>query len=104
MDTEMNLSTVFASELTITITVCAAIVLYLAKPLRSLLIELCGTAERANFWLAFSNVALVLVPVISALDYSPEAGANKVLVFELAAQLRHALIGFLVSRPINNWS
>ena len=93
----MNVTAVFASDLAVTIIICAAIVFYLAKPLRSLLIELCGTAERANFWLVFSNVALVLVPVIFALDYAPEAGVSKAVVFEIAAQRRHSLIGFLVS-------
>jgi hypothetical protein len=72
-------------------------VLYLARHLRSLLIELCGTAERANFWMAFSNVTLVLVPLIFALDYRPEFGPDKLVVFEVAAQLKYALIGFIAT-------
>jgi hypothetical protein len=77
--------------------VSTGVVFYVAKHLRLLLIELCGTTERANFWLAFSNVSLVLVPTIFALDYRPEFGADKLVVFEVAAQLKHALIGFIAT-------
>jgi hypothetical protein len=88
---------VLVSDLTLTVLVCAGIVLYVAKHLRSLLVELCGTAERANFWLAFSNVSLILVPLIFALDYKPEFGPDKLVAFEMAAQLKYALIGFVTT-------
>ncbi len=70
---------------------------YVKAPLRSLLIELCGTRERASFWLAFSNVALVLIPLIFVLDYKPELGPGKSLIFEMATQLKYALIGFVIA-------
>jgi len=66
-------------------------------PLRSLLLELCGTKERASFWLAFSNVTLVLTPLIFALGYTPETGPEKSLIFEMAAQLKYSLIGFVIA-------
>jgi uncharacterized membrane protein YhaH (DUF805 family) len=73
------------------------IVVYVKKHLRLLLIELCGTAERASFWLAFSNVTLVLVPLIFALDYKLELGPDKSVILEMAAQLKYALIGFIIT-------
>jgi len=73
------------------------IVAYIKKHLRILLIELCGTKERASFWLAFSNVTLVLVPLIFALDYKPEFGPDKTAIFEMATQLKYALIGFVLT-------
>src|SRR5260370_28434815 len=73
------------------------IVAYVKKQLRGLLIELCGTMERASFWLAFSNVTLVLVPLIFALDYKPEFMREKTAIFEMATQLRYALIGFVIT-------
>lgn len=65
----MNLTTAFLTDLGLVVLTCVGIVAYLSKRLRALLIELCGTAERASFWLAFSNVALVLVPLIFAMSY-----------------------------------
>ena len=72
-------------------------VTYVKGHLQNLLVELCGTAERASFWLAFSNVTLVLVPLICALDYRPEFGPDRNSVFEMATQLEHAIIGFVTA-------
>jgi len=93
----MSPTSVFVGDLTLTVLVCMAIAAYTTKHLRSLLIELCGTAERANFWLAFSNISLILVPLIFALDYKPGFGPDKLIVFEIAAQLKYALIGFVAT-------
>jgi hypothetical protein len=94
----MSPTSVFLGDLMVAVLLCTGIVLYVAKHLRSLLIELCETAERANFWLAFSNVSLVLlVPLIFALEYKPEFGSDKPVVFEVATQLKYALIGFVVT-------
>jgi uncharacterized membrane protein YhaH (DUF805 family) len=68
--------------------------------LKALLIELCGTVERASFWLAFSNVTLVLVPLIFALDYKPELTANRNPVFEMSTQLEHGIIGFVIALTV----
>ena len=73
----MTPTQVFFSDLAITVPLSGGIVAYVQKHLRALLVELCGTTERANFWLAFSNVALVLVPLIFTLDYKPESGPDK---------------------------
>ena len=93
----MNTTLVFITDVRVTLFVCIGLVCYLTTNLRSLPIELCGTAERANFWLAFSNVALVLVPLIFALDYRPEFGRDNPVVFEIAGQLKYSLIGFIVT-------
>jgi hypothetical protein len=87
----------FLSDIAFAAVLFVGIVVYIKKHLRILLIELCGTAERASFWLAFSNVALVLVPLIFALDYKPEFGPDKTAIFEMATQLKYALIGFVIT-------
>ncbi len=76
-------STAFLLDIALAAVLFVGIVVYVKKHLRTLLIELCGTTERANFWLAFSNVTLVLVPLIFALDYKP--------------QLKYALVGFVIT-------
>jgi uncharacterized membrane protein YhaH (DUF805 family) len=75
----------------------AGLVAYVKRHLHTLLIELCGSAERASFWLAFSNVTLVLVPLIFALDYKPEFGPDRNFVYEMGTQLKHAIIGFVIA-------
>jgi uncharacterized membrane protein YhaH (DUF805 family) len=93
----MTPTTVFLCDVGIAAFLSVGIVAYIKKHLRTLLIELCGTTERANFWLAFSNVTLVLVPLIFALDYKPEFGPDKTAIFEITTQLKYALIGFVVT-------
>jgi hypothetical protein len=93
----MSTTLVFVSDVCATVFVCMGLVFYVRADLQSLLIELCGTAKRADFWLAFSNVSLVLVPLIFALDYRPEFGRDNPVVFEIAGQLKYSLIGFIVT-------
>ncbi len=93
----MSPTAAFLADNPLVVLGCTGIVVYVSKPLRPLLIELCGTAERANFWLAFSNVALILVPLIFALEYTPESGSGRSIVFEMAAQLKYGLVGFVLT-------
>ena len=93
----MSSTQAFLADVGITAILFIGIVAYVQRHLRALLIELCGTPERASFWLAFSNVALVLVPMIFALDYKPDAGPDKNIIFEMATQIKYALIGFVIT-------
>ncbi len=90
-------TTVFASDLIASIGVSSAVAAYLHPHLRALLVELCGTYDRARFWLAFSNVALILMPLIFALEYKPEMAPGSAAIFEIAAQMKYALVGLIVT-------
>lgn len=93
----MNPTTAFLTDVALVVIISVGTVVYVKAHLKSLLVELCGTAERASFWLAFSNVTLVLVPLIFALDYRPEFAPDRNFIFEMATQLKHAIIGFVVA-------
>lgn len=93
----MSLTMAFLVDVALAAVLSVGIVAYVRGHLRVLLIEVCGTAERASFWLAFSNVMLVLVPLIFVLDYKPEFGPDKSVTFEMATQLKYALIGFAIA-------
>lgn len=91
---------IFLTDVGATATASAGIVVYLRPHLRSILTDLCGTVERANFWAAFSNVALMLVPLIFAMDYRPEVRPGTGVILEMAAQLKHALVGLVATVAI----
>jgi uncharacterized membrane protein YhaH (DUF805 family) len=93
----MNPTMTFLVDVGLVAVLSVGLVAYVKTHLKALLIELCGTAERASFWLAFSNVTLVLVPLIFALDYKPEFGPDRSFVYEMATQLKHAIIGFVIA-------
>ncbi|MGA7967400.1 MAG: hypothetical protein WCC32_19135 [Terriglobales bacterium] len=99
----MTPSILFLAGLAATLVTSLAIVAYLRGPLHSILVELCGTGERAAFWVAFSNVTIALVPLIFAMQYTPELKGGSTPVLEVAAQLKWALAGLLSAVVILGW-
>ncbi len=88
---------IFLTDVGATVVLSAMVVVYLRPHLKSILTELCGTPERARFWAAFSNVTLVLVPLIFALQYRPDVSPGTSVILEIGAQLKWVLIGLVVS-------
>lgn len=93
----MNAIFSFAIQLTLTLVITALLVRYLRPFLRKILVDLCGTEERAQFWTAFSNILLLGMPMIFALNYRPEASNTEELFFEVARKLSGNLGGLLLS-------
>ncbi len=99
----MTPSILFLAGLAASFGISLAIVIYLRVPLHGILAELCGTSQRAAFWAAFTNVSITLVPLIFALQYSPESNAGTSPIFQIAAQLKWALAGLLTTVVIVAW-
>lgn len=93
----MNITRIFLAGAGIAVAISFAAVVYLRPHLKRILLDLCGTEDRASFWAAFSNLALVLTPLIFAMQYRPETGLGTSPVLEMAAQLKWALIGLVAS-------
>ncbi|MGZ9165047.1 MAG: hypothetical protein ACXW4Q_00890 [Anaerolineales bacterium] len=91
----MNTIFSFLAEAALTLVISVLIVRYLRPFLRKVLIDLCGTEDRAQFWTAFSNILLIGLPMIIALNYQPEARSTEELFFEVAGKLSGNLGGFL---------
>ena len=87
----------FGIQVVLTLIISALLVGYLRPFLRKVLTDLCGTEERAQFWTAFSNILLIGMPVIFALNYRPEAGNTEELFFEVAGKLSGNLGGLLLA-------
>ena len=86
---------VFLVGILITAVSSCAVVWYLKPSLQGILVDLCGTAERAAFWTAFSNVTIGLTPLIFAMHRPSDAQTP--VVFAIGSQLEFALAGLLVS-------
>jgi hypothetical protein len=89
--------TVFLTGIAMTLGIVAGALCYLKSPLETILTDLCGTADRARFWTAFSNVTLFLVPFTLALSTHPVADNCQSSIFEISTQVEWAVIGFVVS-------
>jgi hypothetical protein len=96
----MTPAIVFLCGLTVTMGVVFLVLLYLRSPLQVILTDLCGTAERAHFWTAFSNITLFLIPFVLALDQRPTPGGIQASVFAISDQIKSAVNGLIVSTVI----
>lgn len=99
----MSATTVFTIGTAATLMTGLAVVFYLKGPLERILVELCGSQQRAEFWGAFSAVSLGLTPAIFAIGCRPAPGPATPAVFELADQLRWGLIGLMSSVLVLGW-
>ena len=93
----MNTYLLFAIELVLTLLACALITSYLRPYLKRILLDLCKTDERAQFWTAFSNILLFGLPVIIALGFVPFASTPEEAIFEIIGRLSDGLAGYLFS-------
>ncbi len=93
----MNHVTGYLMGIGFTLALSAIIVLFLRRSLRRILADLCGTEARADFWTAFSNLLLFLVPLVFAL-FPPSAGHDSGSAFsDVILQLRLAVVGLVVA-------
>lgn len=91
----MNTIYLFLMQVALTVILCIVIVGYLRPFLRRVLIDLCGTEDRAHFWTAFSNILLIGLPIIISLNYKPQAGTAEEIFLEVSAKLSGNLAGLL---------
>lgn len=91
----MNTVFSFLMEAALTLVITVMLVRYLRPFLRKILTDLCGTEDRAQFWTVFSNILLIGVPMIIALNYQPRSRNAEQLFFEVAGKLSGNLGGFL---------
>lgn len=91
----MNIFLSFAIELGLTILACVSVTFYLRPHLKRVLLDLCKTEERAQFWMVFSSILLIGLPLIIALGFHPEAASSEAAVFEIIGRLSGNLTGYL---------
>src|SRR5512147_1943563 len=91
----MNSIVSYLLEVAITLAICALTFGYLRPFLKKVLIDLCGTEDRAQFWTAFSNILMLGLPMIIAFTYKPEATNMEDLFFEITRKISGNFGGFL---------
>jgi hypothetical protein len=91
------------SGLMLTLVVSVGVVGYMNAPLRKLLRELCGDPQRSDFWVVFSNVTVVLLPVIFAIPSEPVAHPGAISLLEVCEQLKWGMVGLVVSVLMLGW-
>jgi len=93
----MNTILAFLLEVIITFAICVLTFRYLRPFLNRILIDLCGTDERARFWTAFSSIILIGLPLLFSLMYHPQTQKAEELFFELTRRISGNLISFMLA-------
>lgn len=61
----MSSSLLFLAEIFTGLCISLLVIAILRKPLALLLEDICGTPERARFWVTYTNLMLVITPLIA---------------------------------------
>ncbi len=92
----MDASGLFLLGLVATLLVTGAVAGYLRLPLRKLLADQNG-GPRSEFWAAYFNVVVVLVPLVFAMLSQPEPGGRTPAALALGQQIRWGLLGLVLA-------
>lgn len=93
----MNAIWIYLFQLAVTVGISLAVVIYFRPYLRLILVDLCGTQDRAQFWMVFSSILLVGLPLIFGMGYNPLESASGMQFYDAASQVRVNLMGFLLA-------
>ena len=99
----MTVSLLFLIGLATTLLVSITVVRCLSAPLRRQLFELCGNADRAEFWTVFSNLILALVPIVFAMQYEPFPQAGTPWIFAVVGEIKWGIAGLVFSMLMLAW-
>lgn len=72
----MNPLTAYLTGIALVVCLALATMVFLRRPLRALLVELCGNERRAGFWLSFFGLAVVLTTAFGVLTAMPVPSAT----------------------------
>lgn len=93
----MDTVTVFLTGTVVMVIICFAVIAYLKSSLNSILTDICGTDARTRFWMTFSNILIVLTPLLFSIIYQPQTGERPAVFFEIVRQLKWGLSGLVLT-------
>ncbi|WP_426167740.1 hypothetical protein [Pseudoduganella sp. R-34] len=93
-----------AYEIVIPLLVGLAVSRYLRDVLRRLLVDLCGTAERSEFWVRVTTVLITAFPVLLALWFGHSDARDANLASVLRTTLIMTTAGIVAGVAVMAWS
>jgi len=97
----MNTPLLFAIEIALCLGI-SLILIYLLKPfLRDVLTDSCGTVSRADFWVMFTQLMLIIAPLMVVAYFASTVPINQLnIVHELQKTLFRTLLGDFIALSI----
>ncbi len=78
----MNTLVLFMIEVLLCLGISLSLI-YLLKPvLGEILVDICGTKTRAEFWVMFTQLMLILSPLLIVIYFAPTQGALQINIAE----------------------
>ena len=99
----MQALSIFLSEILISVVISLATIVLIKPVLRNVLIETCGTDKRAEFWMMFTMLMMLISPLLIVILFSNLEGYEYVpvgAVFVVRDALLHSLQGVFVGLVI----
>jgi len=94
----MNSLTLFMIEVLLCFGISISLI-YLLKPLlRDVLVDICGTRTRADFWVMFTQLMLILSPLLIVIFFAPTQDAVDINIAEaMQDTLFRSLLGDFIA-------
>ncbi len=94
----MNALLLFIFEITLCLGISLALISLLKPFLRDVLTDTCGTAGRADFWVMFTQLMLIISPLLVVACFAPTLATNPLnIVHELQKTLFRTLLGDFIA-------
>lgn len=99
----MNVAYLFLIEVFVSLLPSFLIVIFWSKSLRLILLDLCGTEQRAEFWLVYSNLMLLITPLLFVFMFGLSSKSEEVDFMFLKYAFGCALFGDFFSMLAVGW-
>ncbi len=89
---------IFLSEISLSLAVSILALFLLRGALRDVLTDLCRGIQRAEFWTRFTQLMLIIGPLLGTLLFTPISGCTESFdITTFRETLRHALVGGFIT-------
>ncbi len=94
----MSMLTLVIIEIALCLAISLSLIVLIKPFLRDMLIETCGTQKRAEFWVMFTQIMLVIAPLLLVIYFIPTSiPATVDIADELKNSLFRALLGDFIA-------
>lgn len=89
----MDNTTIFIAGMIAIVITSLLVIGYIKSPMKKILVDICGTEDRATFWVTFTNIMIILPPVLFAMNCQPNIAKSGSVFFEMVTQYKWGLFG-----------
>ena len=90
----------FVIEILIGLGISAFVIIALTQPLKDVLTDICGTEVRAKFWVMYTNLMLVITPLLSSIIFGKSHRVAEATFLFYKTAFGSALFGIFLSLVI----